>query len=135
MDYKPTGQADEAKKVCLAGRQGNGLRGCAAVLSVAILFGVVMHPASAQDASPQDARVVAEAKCWSDWSEAAVIVRRETLMPVERVNKLAREKHPGAEIIKVTLCEEVGKFVYRVVLRQRQGQLQSVLLDARQPEG
>jgi uncharacterized membrane protein YkoI len=135
MDYQPTGRADGS-----GNGAGDGLRRCALVLSVAIIVGLAMDPARAQDAKPpdtrpQDARIVAEAKCWSDWSEAAVIVRRETLMPVERVNKLARDKHPGAEIIKVTLCEEVGKFVYRVVLRQRQGQLQSVSLDARQPEG
>jgi uncharacterized membrane protein YkoI len=109
--------------------------GASAVISVVMMLGLVTAPAIAQDARPQEARSVTEPKCWTDWAEAAVIVRRETLLPVERVNRLAREKHPGAEIIKVTLCEEVGKFVYRVVLRERQGQLQSVLLDARQPEG
>ena len=92
----------------------------------------------AQGATPsvtQEARVAPEAKCWADWSEAAVIVRREALMPIERVNKLARDKHPGADIIKVTLCEEHGKFVYRLVLREKQGQLKSELLDARQAAG
>jgi uncharacterized membrane protein YkoI len=104
------------------------------MLSSAIVLGLVLGPATAQDARPQAARIGTEPKCWPDWSEAAVIVRRETLMPVERVNKLARDKHPGAEIIKVTLCEEDGKFMYRVVLRERQGHLQSVILDARLPE-
>jgi uncharacterized membrane protein YkoI len=88
-----------------------------------------VSPLAAQEAQPT--RAVPDAKCWTDWSEAAVIVRRETLMPVERANKLARDKHPGAEIIKVTLCEEHGKFVYRLVLREKQGQLKSELLDAR----
>jgi uncharacterized membrane protein YkoI len=77
----------------------------------------------------------AEPKCWTDWSAAAAVVRRETLTSVERVSKLASEQFPGAEIIKVTLCEERGKFVYRLVLRERQGQLKSVLLNARQPDG
>jgi uncharacterized membrane protein YkoI len=75
-----------------------------------------------------------ESKCWTDWSAAAAIARRETLTSVERVSKLAREQYPGAEIIKVTLCEERGKFVYRLVLRERQGQLKSVQLNARQPD-
>jgi uncharacterized membrane protein YkoI len=80
---------------------------------------------------PQDLRAGPDVKCWTDWSEAASIVRRETLMPVERVSQLAAAKYPGANIIKVTLCEEHGKFVYHVLLRERQGQLKSELLDAR----
>lgn len=83
----------------------------------------------------QSNRPHTETRCWADWSEAALIVRREALTPVERVNKLARERHPGAEVIKVTLCEEQGKFVYRLLLRERQGQIKSELLDARQPPG
>jgi uncharacterized membrane protein YkoI len=83
----------------------------------------------------QEARIPPDSKCWSDWSEAAVIVRRETLMPVERVSRLASAKHPGATIIKVTLCEEQSRFVYRLLLRDRQGQLKSELLDARQAAG
>jgi hypothetical protein len=91
----------------------------------------VIIPAQVIPPMPADARTTIDAKCWTDWSEAALIVRRETLVPIERVSKLASAKHPGAEIIKVTLCEEQGKFVYRVLLRERQGQLRSELLDAR----
>jgi uncharacterized membrane protein YkoI len=100
----------------------------------AVLCGAA--PLAAQVTQPtQEARTIIDAKCWPDWSEAAVIVRRETLTPVERVSKLARDKHPGSEVIKVTLCEEQGKYVYRLLLRERQGQLKSELLDARQPAG
>jgi uncharacterized membrane protein YkoI len=80
---------------------------------------------------PQDNRVGQDVKCWADWSEAALVVRRETLIPVERVSQLAGAKYPGAAIIKVTLCEEHGRFVYHVLLRERQGQFKSELLDAR----
>jgi uncharacterized membrane protein YkoI len=104
----------------------------APVLVVATMFGGNL-PLAAQGTEPtQEARAVAGTKCWADWSDAAVIVRRETLMPIERANKFARDKHPGAEVIKVTLCEEQGKFVYRLLLRERQGQLKTELLDARQ---
>jgi uncharacterized membrane protein YkoI len=104
----------------------------APLLAIAPLIGGTF-PAAAQSTEPtQEARAVAVAKCWTDWSDAAVIVRRETLMPIERANKFARDKHPGAEVIKVTLCEEQGKFVYRLLLRERQGQLKTELLDARQ---
>jgi uncharacterized membrane protein YkoI len=114
-----------------------------ALLIVATLVcGPALAPAQptlpTQEAAPggkQEPRVAPEVKCWADWSDAAVIVRREALMPVERVNKIARDKHPGADIIKVTLCEEHGKFVYRLVLREKQGQLKSELLDARQQAG
>ena len=109
-------------------------------LLILALSALGLSPLAAQVAPPaqratpsvtRGAGVAADAKCWADWSEAAVIVRRETLMPVERVNKLARDRHPGAEVIKVTLCEEHGKFVYRLVLREKHGQLKSELLDAR----
>jgi uncharacterized membrane protein YkoI len=83
----------------------------------------------------QEARVPPDSKCWTDWSDAAIIVRRETLMPVERVSKLAGAKHPGATIIKVTLCEEHGQFIYRLLLLDRQGLVKSELLDARQTAG
>jgi uncharacterized membrane protein YkoI len=100
---------------------------------------VVVTPLAAQGTSqaltpglmPQNSQPTAETKCWTDWSEAAQIVRREALTPIERVNQLARDKHPGAEVIKVTLCEEHGKFVYRLLLRERRGQVKSELLDAR----
>ena len=88
-------------------------------------------PATAQVNQLRQEPRVDDARCWSDWSEAAVIVRRETLTPVDRVTKLVRDKHPGGEIIKLTLCEERGKFVYRVVLREKQGQLKSELMDAK----
>ncbi len=110
------------------------------LLALSLMIGGAL-PLAAQSAPSQlmvpkqEARAAPDAKCWADWSEAAVIVRRETLMPVERVSKLASAKHPGATVIKVTLCEEHSKFVYRLVLRDRQGQLKSELLDARQTAG
>jgi hypothetical protein len=85
--------------------------------------------------SAQDARPLPEPKCWTDWSEAAVVARRESLTSVERLNKLIRDQHPGAEVIKVTLCEEHGRFVYRLILRERQGQLKPLVLDALRPQG
>jgi uncharacterized membrane protein YkoI len=116
-----------------------------ALLALALTMGASMpsaaqvspsqvSPPSVPDAT-QEARVPPESKCWADWSEAAIIVRRETLMPVERVSRLASAKHPGATIIKVTLCEEHSRFVYRLLLRDRQGQLKSELLDARPAAG
>jgi uncharacterized membrane protein YkoI len=93
----------------------------------------VAPPASSAplDSPAQEARGAPETKCWTDWSEASAVVRREALLPVERISKLANAKYPGASIIKLTLCEEQGKFVYHLLLRERQGQLKSELLDAR----
>jgi uncharacterized membrane protein YkoI len=109
------------------------------VLSILPLILVIggTRPLAAQSAAASpDAHPTAtsEPQCWTDWSAAAAIVRRETLTSVERVSKLASEQFPGAEIIKVTLCEERGQYVYRLVLRVRQGQLKSVLLNALQPD-
>jgi uncharacterized membrane protein YkoI len=106
----------------------------ATMLVLALPLAAQVAPPSnnpAPDSPAQEARITPEPKCWADWSEASIIVRREALLPVERISKLANAKYPGASIIKVTLCEEQGRFVYHLLLRERQGHLKSELLDAR----
>ncbi len=75
------------------------------------------------------------AKCFASWSEAAPIVKREALAAVEQVSALARPSLSGAEIIKTTLCEEQGRYVYHLVVREVAGQLKLVAVDARRPFG
>ena len=61
----------------------------------------------------------AAAGCYADWSIAAPIVRKEGLTTVEDLSKLAAAKISG-DIVKTTLCEEKGGFVYRLVIRDPQ---------------
>jgi len=70
--------------------------------------------------------------CYSDWSVAAPIVRKEGLTTVEKLWKLAQSKIFG-KIVKTTLCEERGGFVYRLLVRDPKGRLVKKKVDARRP--
>ena len=77
---------------------------------------------------------VATDACIADWSDAASIVHRNKLTTVEALSRLAAGELPGA-IVKTTLCEEKGSFVYRLVVRDPQGKLSAHTVDARAPFG
>lgn len=70
--------------------------------------------------------------CYGDWSVAAPIVRKEGLATVEALSRLARSRLSG-DIVKTTLCEEQGAFVYRLVIRDDAGRFKSRTVDARIP--
>ena len=76
-------------------------------------------------------RAAAEA-CYADWSDAAPIVRRQGLATVEALARLARPQISG-DIVKTTLCEESGGFVYRLLIRDHNGQLTNRTVSARAP--
>jgi uncharacterized membrane protein YkoI len=76
----------------------------------------------------------AAAGCYADWSVAAPIVRKEGLATVETLARLAQARIPG-DIVKTTLCEEKGGFVYRLVIRDSGGRLSNKTVDARAPFG
>lgn len=71
----------------------------------------------------------ARAECLSDWGAAAEVVRENGLQTVEQLSKMSPQQLKG-QIIKVTLCEEGGRFVYRLVVRDGAGQMKNVVLDA-----
>lgn len=72
--------------------------------------------------------------CFPDWSIAAPIVHREKLATVETLSAITASAIPGS-IVKTTLCEEDGAFVYRLVVREANGKLTSHTVDARSPFG
>jgi uncharacterized membrane protein YkoI len=72
------------------------------------------------------------AGCYADWSEAAPIVMKEGLTTIEALAKTARTKFSG-DIVKTTLCEENGGFVYRLLIREPAGRLVNRTVDARMP--
>ena len=72
-------------------------------------------------------------KCFATWTEAAPVVRKEALVAIEQVSTLAQQSLPGAQVIRTTLCEDAGRFIYRLLVREPQGQLRTVNVDARKP--
>ncbi|HWK32885.1 MAG TPA: hypothetical protein VNR51_04305 [Hyphomicrobium sp.] len=72
--------------------------------------------------------------CFPDWSIAAPIVHAEKLATVETLSSIAARQIPGI-IVKTTLCEDDGVFVYRIVVREADGKLTNRTVDARSPFG
>lgn len=71
----------------------------------------------------------AQADCLNDWGAAAEVVRANGLKTVEQLTKSSPQQLDG-QIIKATLCEEAGGFIYRLVVRDGSGQMKNVVLDA-----
>lgn len=70
--------------------------------------------------------------CYDTWSLAAAVVKQEGLISVEELNRQAPKRLDGT-IIRVTLCKENDRFVYRVVVKSPGGQVRNLTLDARKP--
>ena len=70
--------------------------------------------------------------CIERWSDAAPVVSAKHLMTVEQLSALA-PKYLGGNIVKATLCQENGSYIYTLVVRTRKGKLKSVTVDARDP--
>ena len=75
---------------------------------------------------------IAADHCFADWSDAGPVVRREALVAVRIVHELARQQKIG-DLVKVTLCEENGRYVYRLVVREPTGRIVALTTDARKP--
>lgn len=73
-----------------------------------------------------------EGRCYSDWSDAGPIVRKNDLTPATELPKLARSKVDG-DLAKITLCEEGGTFVYKLVFFDAAGQVINLTVDAKNP--
>ena len=99
-------------------------------ITSALLAGVIFGVVSAKAAAPQ----APEGRCIDDWSVASRIVAQEGLASVERLASAAGKRIGGA-IVRTTLCHEGGRYVYRVLVRNRQGEISRHNLDARHPLG
>lgn len=73
-----------------------------------------------------------DADCIEDWSVASGIVAAEKLKPVEELSPLVGQALNGV-IVRTLLCREGGKYLYRIVVRDRRGKLSKHKVDARQP--
>ena len=95
------------------------------MLRALILLAVWLIPAGLCLAAAQ------EDKCY-EWTEAAPIVRREKLVSAKDLHEQARQRLDG-ELIRITLCEEKGNFIYKLVLQGGGGKLRYMSVDARAP--
>jgi hypothetical protein len=78
----------------------------------------------------QPVRAAAD-QCFADWSAAAPVVRREALTSTKDLHEQARARKLG-HLVKITLCEAPGGYVYRLVLFDK-GRLNNLTVDARLP--
>jgi hypothetical protein len=74
----------------------------------------------------------ADDACIEDWSKAALIVKAQGLATVETVTKLAAARIAG-DVVKVTLCRDGDRYVYRLVVRSASGRHSSLPVDAIAP--
>ena len=76
---------------------------------------VVVALAAASSRAPARAE-----ECLTDWGQAGEIVRREKLMTVQQLTQSNAAGLPG-QIVKTTLCKDGDDYIYKVVVRRRQG--------------
>lgn len=92
-----------------------------------MVIAVLLAAAKAARAAP------VEPICHPEWSEATAVIEREGLASAKGVDALAR-RHTGGALVRITLCEQAGgAFVYRLLLRDAQGRVVALTVDARHP--
>jgi uncharacterized membrane protein YkoI len=96
-----------------------------------IFMAAALLTAAALPVERPAAQDLQDLKCAPDWSYGAMIVRKEGLLTVEQLTAIVEAKIDG-EIVKTTLCESGGKYVFKLVVRQR-GQFKTLTVDARKP--
>lgn len=74
----------------------------------------------------------AQAACVADWSKAGTIVREQGLTPAGDLADLARP-HVGGDLVKIQLCEQDGRYVYRLTFFQDDGSVVKMTVDANEP--
>jgi len=82
--------------------------------------------------SPAPAAVGESMRCYEDWSDAAPIVLREKLIPTRELQSWARKRLKG-NVIRVTLCQDGERYVYRVLVREPKGRIRNRTIEARGP--
>ena len=77
---------------------------------------------------------VGDAQCLEDWTAAAPIVHREALRPAKDVRVLAQKNSPG-QLLTIKLCQEQGRYVYRLTILRTVGTVDTLTVDAHTPFG
>lgn len=96
----------------------------AAVL-IAIVFAVLTL-------SPAPAAIGESVRCFEDWSDAAPIVLNERLVPARDLHTWARKRLKG-KVLRVTLCRDGERYIYRLLVRGPKGRIGNRTVEARGP--
>jgi uncharacterized membrane protein YkoI len=83
-------------------------------------------------ALPVRAAPAEASSCFDDWSDAAPVMLQEGLLGTKELHALARQRLPG-DLVRITLCQEGGRYIYRLLMRDARGRLNTVTVDARKP--
>jgi hypothetical protein len=83
-------------------------------------------------ALPAQAAPAVAASCFDDWSDAAPVMLKEGLVGTRELHEQARQHLPG-DLIRITLCQEGPRYIYRLLVRDPVGRLTAVTVDARRP--
>jgi uncharacterized membrane protein YkoI len=63
------------------------------------------------------------------WSAAAPIIAKNSLLPAKVIYQMVQDRM-GGTIVNQSLCEEGGKFVYKLVVLGAKGDVTNVTVDA-----
>jgi len=64
------------------------------------------------------------------WKSAGAIISQNSLVPGNVIYKKVQSK-TGGKVISATLCENGGKFVYKIVVLGKKGDVKNLTVDAR----
>lgn len=101
-----------------------GLQSTSALVAVIVLATLALSPAPAA--------IGQSVRCFDDWSDAAPIVLREKLVPARDIHAWARKRLKG-KIIRVTLCQDGDRYMYRLLVREPKGRIRNRMVEARAP--
>lgn len=96
------------------------------------VFAAIAAVVALTGATSGSARAAPSERCYADWSQAAEIVRSAALVTAKDVHERARLGQIG-DVVRMTLCEENGRYVYRLVVREAKGQVIKLTVDAKTP--
>jgi uncharacterized membrane protein YkoI len=82
--------------------------------------------------SPAPAAIGQSVRCFDDWSDAAPIVLREKLVPARDIHAWARKRLKG-KVVRVTLCQDGERYIYRILVREPKGRIRNRNVEARGP--
>ena len=64
------------------------------------------------------------------WKSAGAIISQNSLVPGNVIYQKVQSK-TGGKVISATLCENGGKFVYKIVVLGKKGDVKNLTVDAR----
>ena len=95
------------------------------VLSIAAML--LLSSSAGAVSRPTD---LTDGQCLADWSQAALVVRMQSLRTAQEVRDLALSRTPG-KLLQMTLCREKGRYIYRVVVMSERGRMTDLVVEAR----